>query len=213
MKYLLILPVAASCAALVFTARQHQKSVEAELAALKASLPSLVEKQAAQLQHEPRYVVNVPQANHEGPATAAQAKPVNSAEPPEERNEAPAAPLDETPAEAVARREETKARVELAFSSQARDASWSRGAATQIQSSLHAKLGSSRMGPVECRSTLCRVEVSHPAENDEEQFVTGAFAFPRVWQGEMLSIRQERDDGSRSSVLFFAREGQAFGVD
>lgn len=67
------------------------------------------------------------------------------------------------------------------------------------------------MGPVECRSTICRVEVSHRGEDDEERFVAGAFAYPRMWHGEMLSVRQERDDGGRSSLLFFAREGQALG--
>jgi hypothetical protein len=95
------------------------------------------------------------------------------------------------------------------------DRNWSASARANFQSRLSAALPSgSRLVSLECKSSMCRAEVSQPSVEAHQSFVQSAFMPPAQWDGStMVSLKEEPGDGSATSLVFLAREGQGLSVD
>ncbi|HEY0987512.1 MAG TPA: hypothetical protein VGD80_10695, partial [Kofleriaceae bacterium] len=107
-----------------------------------------------------------------------------------------------------------QAAVEQAFADQARDESWAARVRTSLGERLDAvsrSLGSS-LRDIECRSTMCRVEMQYRDGDASRQFVARAFTAPedRAWNGPVLYMPARMgSDGSLVVVMYLAREGTA----
>jgi hypothetical protein len=88
------------------------------------------------------------------------------------------------------------------------DRSWAADAAHKLDAGLqrYIKAGA-RLMSVDCRTSLCKVRVSHRDENDQTTFVENAFMSSDYWPGARMAWRQEQADGSVTSELFFAKDG------
>lgn len=65
---------------------------------------------------------------------------------------------------------------------------------------------------VDCRTSLCRVEMSHQSVDDYKNFVHGAYMNPatNVWNGPTFSTLLEGSEGGPVvAVSFLVREGQS----
>lgn len=102
------------------------------------------------------------------------------------------------------------------FYGEAYDSSWSASARQKFQTQLSEALPEgSRLVSVECRSSMCRAEISHRDIKAHQSFVQNAFAPPRAhWDGPtMVSLEDEPGTNNVTSVAFWGREGQALTVD
>lgn len=96
------------------------------------------------------------------------------------------------------------------------DPSWSAAARKRIEERLSAALpGGSRLVSVDCRSSICRAEVSQPDFDAHRKFVQAAFADPSVsWEGPtMVTLGEEPGSRMVTSVAFLAREGRDLTVE
>jgi hypothetical protein len=94
------------------------------------------------------------------------------------------------------------------FLQQALDVSWAR----QAKSDLDTRLGHlldkrSSVTSIECRASLCRVELTHQDERAYASFAN-AYAHAQVWKGPGFFSKQgETGRGEWIMVMFLAREG------
>jgi len=98
--------------------------------------------------------------------------------------------------------------IEATLRGEAIDATWAAQATDAIEQALEDKaLEGSVLDALECRSTLCRVEVTHPNPIARADFM---LRFP-MKVGQVLpsmTVRPiEGDDGSSTSSIYLAREG------
>lgn len=95
------------------------------------------------------------------------------------------------------------------------DRNWSATARQKFQSRLSAAIpNGSRLVSLECKSSMCRAEISHPSMEAHQSFVQSAFMPPAQWEGStMVSLKEESGERSVTSVAFLAREGQGLSVD
>ncbi len=163
--------------------------VKSDLASLRASLTSLATQvQSASLRRgEP--AEHIP---HEEPqAIDSQAQDVAAME------------------EDAKLQEETRLEaIEATLRGEAIDATWAAQATDAIEQTLEDKaLEGSVLHALECRSTLCRVEVTHPNPTARADFM---LRFPMA-VGLVLpsmTVRPiEGDDGSSTSSIYLTREG------
>jgi hypothetical protein len=100
---------------------------------------------------------------------------------------------------------------EAALQKETEDSAWSGEAYDLINSAVAAEdLAGTSLHDVECRATLCRIEVTH-----KDRQARGAFegqlimaVAPLLPQAMMQTV--ENEDGSTSSVLYLARDGHDF---
>jgi hypothetical protein len=102
--------------------------------------------------------------------------------------------------------------MEAAFVSEPTDASWSRDARRTMENGVAAHLPEgSRITSVDCRSTLCRVEMTHDNYRRAKEFANGAFASPegRPWNGAYTSgpVAKDERTGQITFVAYLTREG------
>jgi hypothetical protein len=126
----------------------------------------------------------------------------------------------ERPAEdaaASARRWEAEAAanvasVEQAFTAEPTDAGWATATRGALVDHLNAvsRMSASALGAIDCRSSICRVEVVHHDAEGARQFAAKAFTDPseRAWNGPVVIATPElRADGSVAMVMYLGREG------
>lgn len=136
-----------------------------------------------------------------------------------DRESATAAPGDRPPEDAAARARRweaddraNQAAVEQAFTAEPIDASWATSTRATLTDHLSAlsRMSSSAVGPVDCRSSICRVEVVHHDADGARRFADKAFTDPgeRAWNGPVVIATPEiRGDGSVAMVMYLGREG------
>jgi hypothetical protein len=102
--------------------------------------------------------------------------------------------------------------VDVSFYAEDSDPAWSRGAEKLTISALTSALPSaSKIGAVECRTTLCRMESVHRDLDAYGAYVEAAFASRdrELWNGGFATFITERTGAEVRVVSFFAREGHA----
>lgn len=148
----------------------------------------------------PTPVQIVYQAREPQPAVAAAAVDAAGAPP-------PAAPAPPKPLETA----DLADAVEVEFRSQPDDASWSVGAREKLTDSLRPLAGDgARLRSVECRTSFCRVEMTHESTAAYDSFAHHMMdPSQRSWTGAVFSTRvgTPNDDGSSVTVTYLARDG------
>ena len=106
----------------------------------------------------------------------------------------------------------SRASVEESFAAEPANPSW----AAPTRLALLDRLGSasrasgSSLGNVDCRSSICRVEVVHRDADGSRQFSQTAFTDPhdQAWNGPVVIMPpQANPDGSLAMVMYLGREG------
>jgi hypothetical protein len=156
--------------------------------------PSPISLQARQLRSPPK-----PRDAQEPPAPAA----VESAT---------VVPDDRVPPPQVTE-EERRVFAESAFESEPYDAAWGRASRELLQQSVGSLLGASgRALAVECRSSLCRVDLEHETSDGQQEFLH-QFRRSRVWRGGGMAVRldpQEPPSGGPVRLsMYLAKEGRS----
>jgi hypothetical protein len=167
--------------------------------------------------HRPRaYRVTTDTPAAELPVAAAPALPEPIAPPPRPEAAATPSPPAEPVSEDSANEEPAApeppdqiAHAENLHTSEAVDRGWAADAAQKLDTGLqrYVKTGA-RLLSVDCRTSLCKVLVSHRDDTDQSTFVEAAFASSDYWRGARMAWRQEQPDGSVTSELFFVKDGQ-----
>jgi hypothetical protein len=126
------------------------------------------------------------------------------------------APLGEAAANAAAASagDDQRAQVARAFDAESDDASWNPDA--EIKSVVQAALpAGSTVRSLQCRSSLCRVETSHPDEQGQAAYVN-SLSIPRPgstrpFKGVLFDGGERTADGRElRSVTYVVRRGYAF---
>jgi hypothetical protein len=106
--------------------------------------------------------------------------------------------------------EDLQAYWQIAFSRQGSDISWSRQSTSVLREAFGKLVGEgTNLASVDCRSTLCRVELAHGTEDDRRDFM-GKMMRPAegpFWTGEMTAGAVASSGGTVSTVFFLSREG------
>lgn len=109
--------------------------------------------------------------------------------------------------------EERAAHVELAFQRQAEDPAWSGSTRQQVARALSARLpAQSSVRGLDCRATLCRLELVYGSEEAHQEFVQRALLAggDPLWTGGLfLPPPEALADGKKLAVLYLGRDGQA----
>jgi hypothetical protein len=183
-----------------------QRGIRAELTALRAELPKAGSERAEHGRAERREVVWL------GPPAPVEPSPTGSrdeAAAPSEPTPQPVAqpkPL-ETPIEQFALVHDT---LEQKFGSQANDGGWAMDARRSVETKLADLPVASRLGSIECRSTLCRVETIHDRYSDARDFTSRLASLDRrPWNGGFYTgpISEDPQNGAVTFVTYLVREG------
>ncbi len=126
-------------------------------------------------------------------------------------SEAPRAPVSDERWQDEVRAHETA--VEAAFVGELVDRSWASDAGRELRSRLRSQIANtSSLRDVDCRSSLCRVEMIHPNADTADEFIHKAFLSPedRAWPGPGMTLPpQENSDGTLTVVVYLGREGDS----
>jgi len=107
---------------------------------------------------------------------------------------------------------EYSAQLEDKFRSQASDPSWSQKATGEVTRALAGDLTQgSRLGTVECRTDLCRVETSHDSLKAYQAFLQSALLSreKKLWNAGLSTQVLSQSQAGLAAVTFIAKEGQA----
>jgi hypothetical protein len=104
-----------------------------------------------------------------------------------------------------------KTAVEAGFASETRDQAWSATARLRLSEAVTRLLPEgSGVRDIDCRSTLCRIELSHSDPNAERGFMEKAIHDPEGGFGNgpgYVSRSEPAADGTFVEVIYLAREG------
>jgi hypothetical protein len=101
--------------------------------------------------------------------------------------------------------ERSQAQVRDAFAEESVDAQWSGAATGQLTSLLHGRLPSgSQLGAIQCRTTMCQIEVRHADAETAQTFLMKGF---RGWPGSLFVASDREDQGQRAMTIIASREG------
>jgi len=129
--------------------------------------------------------------------------------------ERPAALAAESPAQAARQQHipegaEYVAQIDEKFRAQTIDPSWSQKAVSDATRAISGDLTQgSRLGTVECRASLCRVESSHDSVQAFATFMDTALFSPsrKLWNGSISTQVVSQAPSDVRAVTFIAREG------
>ena len=104
--------------------------------------------------------------------------------------------------------DERRAYAASVFEAQPFDPVWARQAKRDLGANLDGiNAGKSRIASVECKSSLCRVELQHDNEQDEQDFLRQVIR-KHAWQGQGMAVRGDPGAGGEAQVtVYFAAEG------
>ncbi len=97
------------------------------------------------------------------------------------------------------------------FQSEQSDPHWSRDAAVQAISALSSGLpAGSKLGAIECRTNLCKVESSHHSIEEFQSFVRATLLNhqTKLWNAQFSAQVLAQSDAGVAAVTFIAREGR-----
>jgi hypothetical protein len=100
---------------------------------------------------------------------------------------------------------------DIAFTGEYEDGSWAPSARSLATQRLKATLPpGSALRSIDCRTSMCRVETSHPDMQHYRQFVESSFRDPSssVWNAATFSSLVDDTSGNLVVVSYVAREGQ-----
>ncbi len=101
--------------------------------------------------------------------------------------------------------EESQQRVLSAFAAEAVDSSWGPEAARKLEGIVRSHLpAGSRLGGVECRSSMCEVSVTHADAKAQSDFLMGGF---HGWPGSLFVTGEKQEHGQIAVTIIAAREG------
>jgi len=123
------------------------------------------------------------------------------------------APAPAPPKEAST--EEVRDSLSARFVQENYDSNWGVAARDKIQALLAAAIPTgARVLSVECKTSLCRAEVSEPDIDAHKQLVRKAFTSETPWAGStMVTLADDAGSGHVTSVAFFGREGKGLSTD
>jgi hypothetical protein len=102
-----------------------------------------------------------------------------------------------------------RARMQAYFADQPVDRSWASTAQYALQDDLRKVVGDGvRLQRVECRSSLCRAELTAPTRDAANAFLE-SWLQERTWTGPGFASHDDTDPGSPRMILFLGRPGTA----
>ncbi|HYO57223.1 hypothetical protein [Archangium sp.] len=106
--------------------------------------------------------------------------------------------------------EEVTQHIETTFEGEAMDTAWARGVRQGLQEKLAPLLSKgSSIGSLECHTSLCRIELRHPDEEQYQQFMQRMTQGGTFWKGASMTYRSEEDGRDIVTISYLAREGHA----
>lgn len=101
--------------------------------------------------------------------------------------------------------EQSQTAVLEAFGEETSDPHWSADAARKLQAALREHLPKgSRLGSIECHTTMCQIEVVHTDANASQMVLVNAF---RDWPGSLFIAKDRQDHGENLVTIIASREG------
>ncbi|QAT82764.1 dihydrolipoamide acetyltransferase [Corallococcus coralloides] len=101
--------------------------------------------------------------------------------------------------------EQSRTRVFNAFAAEPVDGDWSASASRTLDDAFRAHLpGTSRVKSLECRATLCRVELVHRAQADHGAFLMNGL---RTWPGSVFIANEAQEGNDYVVTLLASKEG------
>jgi|GEM_PF-5933047 len=98
--------------------------------------------------------------------------------------------------------------LEDAFASGATDTEWTRGAPAEAEEALRELLpDGSYLEGLECRGSLCRVEIRHGADAGHADFVQTLMQTRPRWSGPGSYTRVQQADGTERTLAFLGEPG------
>lgn len=98
--------------------------------------------------------------------------------------------------------------VDSAFEAEMIDASWSRKAVDQVREALDRGLDPSlEILELDCRSTLCRIEIAHAESYGHSKWQVALIGSPTARFEDLWSIEGSNTDESKLSIVYAARRG------
>jgi hypothetical protein len=187
--------------------RSQAEAMRSELASLRAQQDRLATQVA-----RPAVVVRAQAGAFDArsptaPSPATQASPASSASGDDHAGDANA--LD-TRWEDVART--SRASVEDAFAAESASSAWAPPTRVVLEDRLAslARLTASSLRDIDCRTSMCRVEVAHHDADASRQFAERAFTDPQTpaWDGPVFIPPAQPDaDGGVVAVMYLGRRG------
>ncbi len=92
-----------------------------------------------------------------------------------------------------------------AFTQEVADAEWSSDAAQELETIVRGRLpAGSRLGSVDCRTTMCQIEVAHADERAAQAFLMDGFG---DWPGSRFVAGQRQEAGEQVVTIIASRQG------
>ncbi|NOK13323.1 hypothetical protein [Corallococcus exercitus] len=212
LQTVLALTNTAAIAGVLFALVSHQQSSETELEELRAQVrksaastdANLAERRAAADTAMRLWATQAAQAATSRAQAPARAKSPGATE--EDGAEAP----DEVPPPPPMRPpppsfEQSRTRVMTAFAEEPVDSDWSGRATQTLNETLRQHLPSgSRVKALDCRATLCRVELVHRSAADSGPFMMDGL---RAWPGSIFVASESQEGTDYVVTLIAAKEG------
>ncbi|MBN9688031.1 MULTISPECIES: hypothetical protein [unclassified Corallococcus] len=172
--------------------RRANASTDANLAGRRAAAETAMRMWAAN-------------ATHPSPAPSARPGPPEAAPSGEAEDSGgdvpPPPPIRPPPASF----EQSRTRVSDAFAAEPVDGDWSARASKTLDDAFRAHLpGTSRVKSLECRATLCRVELVHRAQADHGAFLMNGL---RTWPGSVFIASEAQEGNDYVVTLLASKEG------
>lgn len=103
--------------------------------------------------------------------------------------------------------------LESRMASEDQDAAWGVNAESELTDGLqNAGLDNTALVGVTCRSTLCKVALTHTDFDAEDEFLGKLASLPGMQDTEIFYVRDEQADGSTQMVLYVGRQGYDMGL-
>ena len=183
------------------TEAHRAEQIEAEVAELRRELHAV---QARDLLGRQKGASGPPVLSNVVTSTAPAAVPSVVAEP------------VSTPTKKALTSEDIRDGLNVHFYGETVDSSWSRTARQAFQARLIDALpAGSKLGSVECKSSMCRAEIWHPDLEAHREFIRTGFSSPtKPWQAATnVTLGEKPDSGKVTSIVFLAREGHEIPYD
>jgi hypothetical protein len=99
-----------------------------------------------------------------------------------------------------------------AYLHEKKDSAWSDKAVQQINQAYATHLPEgATLRSVECRTSICRMELRYKDEESHHQFVKQTlFAREGMWNGPISAIITDRNEGDVGGLVYFGRQGHSF---
>lgn len=112
-----------------------------------------------------------------------------------------------------AQRDKITQALEGRMASEEQDEGWGVNAESELTDGLqNAGLNSTALVGVACRSTLCKVSLTHANFDAEDEFLSQLANLPGMQDTEIFYVREEQTDGSTQMVLYVGRQGYDMGL-